>query len=258
MEFHKTKFRKSSTRGPRDYTSSGYRGQRADRSSGYRGPRDDRSSGYRGPRDDRSSGYRGPRDDRSSGYRGSGYGGPRNDRSSGYQGQRDDRSSGYRGQRDDRSSGYRGQRDDRSSGYRGQRDDRSSGYIRGPEKFQRDRTPIHSRESFGNPKNQQNRDESYRKNSKDYNPTNSNSFYSTLRTKLFTILGEKKCASCGFDNERALGFGQIDDIESFDYIQRAGAVSSWEKYISDPELARKKLQVICLNCNMIKQKAPHD
>ena len=203
MEFHKTKFRKNSTRGPRDYKSSGYRGQR---------------------------------DDRSSGYRGSGYGGPRNDR----------------------SSGYRGPRDDRSSGYRGQRDDRGSGYNSGPKKFQRDRTPIHSRESFGTTKNQQNRDESYRKNTKDYSPTNSNSFYSTLRTKLFTILGEKKCASCGFDNERALGFGQIDDIESFDYIQRAGAVSSWEKYISDPELARKKLQVICLNCNMIKQKAHND
>ena len=241
MEFHKTKFRKSSTRGPRDYTSSGYRGQRADRSSGYRGPRDDRSSGYRGPSADRSSVYRG-----------SGYGGPRNDRSSGYRGQRNDSSSGYT------SSGYRGQRDDRSSGYRGPRDDRSSGYNRGPEKFQRDRSPIHSRESFGTAKNQQNRDESYQKNSKGYSPTNSNSFYSTLRTKLFTILGEKKCVSCGFDNERALGFGQIDDIESFDYIQRAGAVSSWEKYISDPELARKKLQVICLNCNMIKQKAPHD
>ena len=219
MEFHKTKFRKSSTRGPRDYTSSGYRGPRADSSSGYR------SSGYRGQRNDSSSGYR---------------------------------SSGYRGQRNDRSSGYRGPRDDRSSGYRGPRDDRSSGYNRGPEKFQRDRSPIHSRESFGTPKNQQNRDEAYRKNSKDYNPTNSNSFYSTLRTKLFTILGEKKCASCGFDNEKALGFGQIDDIESFDYIQRAGAVSSWEKYISDPELARKKLQIICLNCNMIKQKVHHD
>jgi hypothetical protein len=51
-----------------------------------------------------------------------------------------------------------------------------------------------------------------------------------------------------------LGFGQTDDETSFDYIQRAGIASSWEKYISDPDLAKKKLQVICLNCNMIKQK----
>jgi hypothetical protein len=167
-----------------------------------------------------------------------------------YRGRRDSRSSGFGGPRDDRSSGYRGPRSDRSSGYRGPRDDRSSGYNQGSTRFQRDRTPIHSRENFGTAKYQSNRDESYWKNSRD----NSNSFYSTLRTKLFAVLGEKKCATCGFDDERALGFGQTDGVGSFDYIQRAGTASSWEKYISDPELAKKKLQVICLNCNMIKQK----
>jgi len=93
-----------------------------------------------------------------------------------------------------------------------------------------------------------------RQNSRDYNPNNSNLFYSTLRTKLFAVIGEKKCANCGFDDERALGFGQTDDVASFDYIQRAGPASSWEKYISDPDLAKKELRVFCLNCNMIKQK----
>jgi len=235
MELHKPKYRKSSYGGTRDNRSSGYRVPRDDRSPGYRGQRDDRSSGYRGPRNDRSSGYRGQRDDRSSGYRG-----PRNDRS-----------SGYRGQRDDQSSGYRGPRNDRSSGYRGPRSDRSSGYNQGSTRFLKDRTPIHSRNNFGTTKYPLHRDESYRKNSRD---NNSNSFYSTLRKKLFVVLGEKKCTTCGFDDERALGFEQTDDVTSFDYIKRAGAASSWEKYISDPELAKIKLQVTCLNCNMIKQK----
>ena len=179
------------------------------------------------------------------------YSGTRYNNSSGYRGPRDNNSSGYRGQRNDRSSGYKGPRDNNSSGYRGQRNDRSSGYNQGLTRFQRDRTPIYSRDNFRTTKYPPNRDESYRKNSRDYN---SNSFYSTLRTKLFAVLGEKKCVNCGFDDERALGFGQTDDVASFDYIQRAGTASSWEKYISDPDLAKKKLQVICLNCNMVKQK----
>jgi len=145
-------------------------------------------------------------------------------------------------------------RNARSSGYRGTQNDRSSGYNQGPPRFQRDRTPIHSRSNFGTTKYPPNRNESYRKNFREYNPNNSNSFYSTMRKKLFAVLGEKKCVNCGFDDERALGFEQTDDVASFDFIQRAGTASSWEKYISEPDLAKKKLQVICLNCNMIKQK----
>ena len=161
------------------------------------------------------------------------------------------RKSSYGGTRDNRSSGYRGQRDDRSSGYSGPRSDIRWRYNQGSTRFLKDRTPIHSRNNFGTTKYPLHRDESYRKNSRDYN---SNSFYSTLRKKLFVVLGEKKCTTCGFDDERALGFEQTDDVTSFDYIKRAGAASSWEKYISDPELAKIKLQVTCLNCNMIKQK----
>ena len=129
--------------------------------------------------------------------------------------------------------------------------DRSSRYNQDPPRFQRDRTPIHSRSNFGTTKYLPNRNESYQKNSRDDNP---NSFYSTLRKKLFAVLGEKKCVNCGYDDERALGFEQTDNVASFDFIQRAGTASSWEKYISEPDLAKKKLQVICLNCNMIKQK----
>jgi CxxC-x17-CxxC domain-containing protein len=132
------------------------------------------------------------------------------------------------------------------------RKERSSRYDQGTSRFQRDRNPIHKRDNFGSKQDAPNREKPYGKNSFD---NDSNSFYSTLRNKLFSVLGEKKCANCGFEDERALGFEQTDDVSSFDYIQRAGAASSWEKYVSDPELAKKELQIICLNCNMIKQKA---
>jgi len=118
---------------------------------------------------------------------------------------------------------------------------RSSRYDQGSSKFKRDRTPIHRRGNIVKTKFMSNDDDS-------------KSFYSSLRKKLFSILGEKKCVNCGFEDERALGFEQTDDVTSFDFIQRGGASSSWEKYISDPDLAKQELQIICLNCNMIKQK----
>ena len=285
MEFHKPKFSKNNYRSTRDDRSSGYRGPRDDRSSGYRGPRDDRSSGYN--RDSRSGGSRFNRNDNGSRFnRGSednqsretykatcGDCGnecqipfkPKYDRpvycKKCFQDHKPQERSGdsrfNRGPsygRNDRSSGYRGPRDDRSSSYSGPRNYRSSGYNQGQSRFQKDRTPIYSRDNFGTTKYPSKNEESYKKNSRDYNPNNFNSFYSTLRTKLFTVLGEKKCVNCGFEDERALGFGHTDDMASFDYIQRAGTASSWEKYISDPDLAKKELQVLCLNCNMIKQK----
>jgi len=133
------------------------------------------------------------------------------------------------------------------------RDDRGSRYGRDSgSRFEKDRTPIHSRDSFR--KNKFQRDVVYQKKKRDFNSNNSDEFYSTLRIKLFKILGGKKCSSCGFDNEKVLGFAHIDDVESFDYGQRGGSASSWEKYISQPELARKSLKILCLNCNQLNQK----
>jgi len=71
--------------------------------------------------------------------------------------------------------------------------------------------------------------------------------------KLFEILGGKTCSSCGFRDERALGFAHAYDGEAFDQIRRGGFASSWGKYISDPELAREELRVLCLNCNEIRE-----
>ena len=61
------------------------------------------------------------------------------------------------------------------------------------------------------------------------------------------------CSGCGFRDVRALGFTHIYDDDAFDRIRRGGFASSWGKYISDPELAKKELRVLCLNCNEIRE-----
>ena len=81
----------------------------------------------------------------------------------------------------------------------------------------------------------------------------SEKFYASIKEKLFEILGGKICSSCGFRDDRALGFAHVYDSEAFDQIRRGGFASSWGKYISDPELARKELRVFCLNCNEIRE-----
>ena len=81
----------------------------------------------------------------------------------------------------------------------------------------------------------------------------SEKFYASLKEKLFEILGGKICSSCGFKDERALGVCHIYDDAVFDNIRRGGFASSWGKYISEPDLARQELRVLCLNCNEIRQ-----
>ncbi len=100
-------------------------------------------------------------------------------------------------------------------------------------------------------KKEKTRDASFRKK-KDYFEGGSDTFYANLREKLFEVLGGKKCTNCGFSDERALGFSDVDNKTVFDSIRRGDSTSSWGKYISDPDLARKKLQVLCLNCNQVK------
>jgi len=78
-------------------------------------------------------------------------------------------------------------------------------------------------------------------------------FYDTIKEKLFEILGGRKCHSCGFRDQRALGFTLKGDPSTFDEIRRGGFAASWGKYISKPDLARKEIQILCLNCNAIRE-----
>ncbi len=124
-------------------------------------------------------------------------------------------------------------RDDRPSRDRYSRDDRPS---------RQDDFRLHKSKS-----------EKFLKKSESFYSNGSEKFYSSLKEKLFEILGGKICSSCGFKDERALGFNHINDEDAFDSIRRGGFASSWGKYISEPELARKDLRVLCLNCNEIRQ-----
>jgi len=143
-------------------------------------------------------------------------------------------------------SGDRYSRDERSSRDRYSRDERSS----------RDR---YSRDERGQRSNQddfrtsRSKSEKLLKKTESFYSNGSEKFYSSLKEKLFEILGGKTCSSCGFKDERALGFNHVNDGDAFDSIRRGGFASSWGKYISEPELARKDLRVLCLNCNEIRQ-----
>jgi hypothetical protein len=74
-----------------------------------------------------------------------------------------------------------------------------------------------------------------------------------IKNTLFEILGGKKCVACGFTDERALTFDHIYDDG---YLDRAGSPGSTKllKYVKNPTLAKERLQVLCFNCNLIKER----
>jgi len=124
------------------------------------------------------------------------------------------------------------------------RDDRGSRYSRN------DRGSRSSRDDFRSKKS---KTDKFFKKQESFYSGGSEKFYASLKEKLFEILGGKVCSSCGFRDERALGISHTSDDNSFDSVQRGGAASSWGKYISEPDLAREELKVLCLNCNEIRQ-----
>lgn len=119
-----------------------------------------------------------------------------------------------------------------------------------------DRFSKSGREEFRNKDFKSKSKEKFSKKQESFFSGGSEKFYNTLKEKLFDILGGKVCSNCGFDDERVLGFKNIYDDESFDNIRRGGFASSWGKYISDPELAREELEILCLNCNELSKSTP--
>ena len=152
------------------------------------------------------------------------------------------RDDDYRKPRDDyrsRDDDYRKPRDD----HRGSRD---RDYGNRNSQDQRDRRPKYD----DRPKS---KNQKFQKKQDSFFANGSDKFYASLKEKLFEILGGKICSSCGFRDERALGFTHIYDDSAFDQIRRGGFASSWGKFISEPDLARKELRVLCLNCNEIRE-----
>jgi len=73
------------------------------------------------------------------------------------------------------------------------------------------------------------------------------------RINLIQVLSGSKCVRCGFDDRRALQLDHIrgdgtEDRKRFKNIQYM-----WRYYLDHPQEARKKLQVLCANCNWIKR-----
>ena len=132
----------------------------------------------------------------------------------------------------------------KESGDRYSKDDRSF----------REKNSRYERDTRSNPEDfrtNKSKSKKFLKKTENFYSNGSEKFYSSLKEKLFEILGGKTCSSCGFKDERALGFNHISDEDAFDSIRRGGFASSWGKYISEPELARRELRVLCLNCNEI-------
>jgi len=72
-----------------------------------------------------------------------------------------------------------------------------------------------------------------------------------LKMALLTLIGTK-CGKCNFDDIRALQFDHIKGGGSVDRKLHAGH-NFYRYYLSHPEIAIRKLQVLCANCNHIKR-----
>ena len=129
-------------------------------------------------------------------------------------------------------------RDDRGSRY--SRDDRGS------------RSSYGRESSKSESRSKKPRNDKFLKKQESFYSNGSDKFYAAIKEKLFEILGGKTCSSCGFKDERALGISHIFGNDSSDDIGRDDA-SLMGKYISEPELARKELKVLCLNCNELRE-----
>ena len=133
------------------------------------------------------------------------------------------------------------------------KNDRDSRYSRNDRDSRYSRNDRGSRSSRDDSRPRRSQTDKFLKKQESFFSDGSEKFYASLKEKLFGILGGKVCSSCGFKDEKALGFSHKYDDEAFDNIRRGGAASSWGKYISEPELAREELNVLCLNCNEIRQ-----
>ncbi len=75
-----------------------------------------------------------------------------------------------------------------------------------------------------------------------------------MRLLVMDILGGRVCVTCGYDeNTRALQLDHIDDKGHEDRYHFTNIWSMYSFYLKNPEITREKLQVLCANCNTIKQ-----
>ena len=73
------------------------------------------------------------------------------------------------------------------------------------------------------------------------------------KIKLLDVLKSRKCIKCGNNDIRCIQFDHIHDDGYKDKSRKLLGGKFYVYYINRPELARKKLQPLCANCNWIKR-----
>ena len=141
----------------------------------------------------------------------------------------------FRQNKPDDSGNDRPSRDDRGSRY--SRDDRGSRYSRDNSRSNR-------------------RSEKVLRKQESFYSGGSAKFNESLQKKLYEILGGKTCSSCGSTDERSLGICDENNNQLSTETRRGSKATSWGKYISAPDIAKKELKVFCSNCNDVVVPAP--
>lgn len=79
-----------------------------------------------------------------------------------------------------------------------------------------------------------------------------NNLHLKQRQALLELLGNK-CIRCGFLDSRALQFDHIFDDGYLDKQRFKQTHTMLYYYYKNPEEAKKRLQILCANCNWIKR-----
>ena len=79
-------------------------------------------------------------------------------------------------------------------------------------------------------------------------------FRIVLKSKLFEILGGPECRKCKNEDQRVLQFdhkngGGNKDRKKLGY----STIEFYKYYVDHPKFAKRRLQVLCANCHVIKK-----
>lgn len=96
-----------------------------------------------------------------------------------------------------------------------------------------------------------------RRKNKTFLSAQSKKWRTSWRLKLFEVLGGQKCVRCGYDEDiDCLQFDHINDDRKLDIKYQMGMHNFCRYYALNPEIAKKKLQVLCVTCNWLKRISP--
>lgn len=73
-----------------------------------------------------------------------------------------------------------------------------------------------------------------------------------LRSKLYSLLGDK-CIICGENDKDVLQLDHINNDGKRDRLKFTG-LQSYREYLKEPEISKHRLQILCANCNIKKQR----